>query len=131
MKPKFPITTLAVLCAFTGPALTQTYEPVEGDAVVVYINKFKAAGYERARQIMVEGFGSAMTESGQTRRTFWVANPETHEIMGISFFQKGHSVDQWHDHDARQKILQQLEPLRSSAQVIEHYKVIGAHATSQ
>jgi hypothetical protein len=118
---------VATLLFVAGPSHAQVYEPEDGDAVVVYINEFRAADFDRAKQIMVEAFGEAMSASGQTRRTYWIANPETHEIVGISFFQKGHSVDEWHDHDARQKVLDQLEPLRSAPLTQKHYEVIGSH----
>ena len=117
----------SILGAGVGHA--QDYEPAAGDSVVVYISKFNEADFERAKEIMVEGFGDAMSASGQTRRTFWIANQETGEILGISFFQKGHSVDEWHGHEARRKVLEQLEPLRSEPQTKYRYEVIGSHRT--
>ena len=118
------------LLAIGGVSEAQVYEPAEGDSVVIYINKFKASEFERAKEIMVDGFSWAMEASGQTRRTFWMANEETGEIVGVSFFQKGHSVDEWHDHEARQTILDQLDPLRSAPLVKQHYRVIGHHRTA-
>ena len=120
------IVTVAVLFMLgLGPA--QSYEPEAGDDVVIYVNTFNAADFEQAKQIMVEGFGDAMSASGQTRRTYWIVNAETHEIIGISFFQQGHSVDEWHDHDRRQEVLDQLEPLRSAPLAVQHYQVLDLH----
>ena len=118
-----------VVLAFSllASGFAQGYEPVADDDVVVYVNKFNGADFERAKQIMVEGFGGAMSASGQVRRTYWIANPETHEIVGISFFQKDHGVDEWHDHDHRQAVLDQLEPLRSAPLELRHYKVLDMH----
>ncbi len=86
------------------------YQPQEGDEVVIHKSRFNPEGYEAAKRITTEGFGAAMEASGQTRKTCWLADPETREIVGISFFQKGHSVEEWHAHDARQDVLDKLAP---------------------
>ena len=112
-----------------GPCRAQSYAPQKGDAVVVYINKFKVENFDQAKQIMVEGFGAAMAGSGQTRHTYWIANTQTREILGISFFRKGNSVDEWHDHDARQKVMNQLQELRSGPPSKREYELIGSHNT--
>lgn len=121
----------ATLFFAPGPCRAQSYAPQQGDAVVVYVNKFKVEDFDRAKQIMVTGFGKAMTASGQTRHTYWIANPQTREILGISFFQKGHSVDRWHDDEARQSVLNQLEKLQSGPPTKQQYELIGSHNTSK
>ena len=45
----------SILGAGVGHA--QDYEPAAGDSVVVYISTFNEADFERAKEIMVEGFG--------------------------------------------------------------------------
>jgi hypothetical protein len=110
-----------------GLANAHDYEPEIVDAVVVYIHKFKADEFNSAKKLIVEGFWKAISASGQTRRSFLIANPETHEIIGISFFEKGHSVDEWHANDARGLVLNQLEPLRSAPLTHQRYEVIGTH----
>ena len=114
-----------------GPCRAQGYTPQTGDAVVVYVNKFRAEDFDQAKQIMVTGFSKAMTASGQTRHTYWIANPETREILGISFFQPGHSVDNWHDNQGRLSVLDQLEKLRSGPPSKQEFVVIGSHNTSK
>ena len=109
----------------------QEYEPAEGDSVVIYTNKFRAEEFENAKKIMVEGFSGAIVSSGQSRRTFWMADESTGEIVGVSFFQQGHSVDEWHNHEARQEVLDRLEPLRSAPLETVHYVVIGHHRAGQ
>jgi len=123
------IAIAAVLMSSPVPSQVQRYTPQDGDAVVVYINKFRAEDFDRAKQVMVTGFSKAMTASGQTRHTYWIANPQTREILGISFFQPGHSVDQWHDNDSRQEVLKQLQELRSGPPSKREYELIGSHNT--
>lgn len=122
---------LAAILIAAGGAQAQEYEPSPGDSVVIYTNKFKADEFERAKEIMVKGFSGAMEASQQTRRTFWMADEKTGEIIGVSFFMKGHSVDEWHGHEARQEVLDQLAPLRSAPLVMQHYTVIGHHKAGQ
>ena len=122
---------MAALLFADGGVQAQEYEPSPGDSVVIYTNKFKPDEFQRAREIMVEGFSGAMEASQQTRRTFWMADEKTGEIIGVSFFMKGHSVDEWHDHEARQEVLEQLAPLRSAPLVMQHFTVIGHHKAGQ
>ncbi|MEM7171538.1 MAG: hypothetical protein AAF530_15315 [Pseudomonadota bacterium] len=131
MRYLFRFMLPAAVMLGAGSLAAQSYEPSDGDAVAVYINEFNPQDYEMAREIMVQGFGQAMTDSGQTRHTYWITNPDTYEVIGISFFKKGDSREDWHGHDGRQKVLEQLEPLRSKPQVRLHYQVIGRHNTSE
>jgi len=130
-KLLFRTFVVAVVLVAAGIVQAQEYEPTQGDSVVIYTNKFKASEFERAREIMVKGFSGAMEASQQTRRTFWMADEKTGEIIGVSFFKKGHSVDEWHSHEARQGVLEQLAPLRSAPLVMQHYTLIGHHKAGQ
>ena len=121
----------AALIFAAGPVQAQDYAPEDGDSVVLYISKFKKGDFDRAQDIMMKGFGKAMKASGQTRLTYWTADPETGEIIAISFFKKGHTVGKWHDDSGRQKVLDQLKPLRTQPQQAKHLKVIGSHATAK
>jgi hypothetical protein len=123
--------SFAVALVAASGVRAQEYEPSEGDSVVVYTNTFKAEFFGRAKQIMVEGFSEAMEQSGQTRKTFWFANEQSGEIIGVSFFQKGHGTEEWHDHDARAAVLERLAPMRSKPLNVQHYSVIGDHETGQ
>lgn len=77
--------------------------------------------------ILTEGFPEALNDSGQTRRNFWIADPETYEVVGVSFFAQGHQPDDWHDSDHRRKARERFEPLLLSSTVVKHYKVVGHH----
>ncbi len=124
--------TLVVAAWFwTTAALAQDYQPQPGDTVVIYTGKYEPEVFERARQIGHEGFSKAISEAGQTRRTFFIASPETNEIIGISFFKKGHSVDEWHDHSARAEVVKQLDALRTGPVVIRRYELTGSHSTGE
>jgi len=105
------------------------YEPDEGDVVVMFINKFTPETYDKGLAVQSEGFRSAIDESGQTRSTFWVADADKHEIIGISFFAKGHPVDDWHVSEHRLKVREQLEPLLREPTTVKHYTVIGKQQT--
>lgn len=120
-----------ILLSSPGPTQIQKYAPQTGDAVVVYVNKFRGEDFDQAKQIMVKGFSRAMTASGQTRHTYWIANPQTREILGISFFQPGNSAENWHDNEHRQNVLNQLQELRSGPPSKQDYVVIGTHNTTK
>jgi hypothetical protein len=109
--------------------MAEQYEPKKGDVVVLYFNKFSPENFEKGLAVVTEGFSAALDESGQTRRNFWLANPETHETIGISFFGESHPADEWHHDEHRLKVREQLEPLLEQPTVVKHYTVIGQHRT--
>ncbi|NIS08396.1 MAG: hypothetical protein GWO07_06470, partial [Candidatus Dadabacteria bacterium] len=73
--------------------------------------KYKPESFDEGKKLHVEGFAKAMQESGQTRHTYFLEDPENHNVMAISFFGKGHETDKWHGHEKRQKVLDKLRPL--------------------
>ncbi len=133
MKSFVQIATVAfvsvlLMGALSGPAQQQAYVPREGDDVVIYISKWKPDRFEMAKQIIKE-YGDHMTASGQSRQTYWLADPHSYETVAISFFKKGHSVDAWHTHEGRLKVLKNLELLRQAPQIVHRYQVFGVHNT--
>ncbi len=133
MKSFVQIATVAfvsvlLMGALSGLAQQEAYVPLEGDEVVIYINKWKAEGFEMAKQILKE-FGDHMTASGQSRQTYWAADPHSYETVSISFFKKGDSVDAWHTNEGRLKVLKNLALLRRASPIVHRYRVIGVHNT--
>jgi len=112
----------------TWAADAARYEPAEGDAVVVYVHRFKPADYEKARDIVENGFGKAMEAHGQKRRTYFLENEENHEVMAVSFFHPEGTVEAWQSAPQRLDVLKQLEPLRREPIIIWHYTVGRHHA---
>ena len=108
-----------------GLAEKHHYYPAVGDEAVVYSHKFKAEFYHAGKDLVVEGFSAAMKASGQVRRTFFLANPGTHEVMAVSFFKAGESVDEWHDFAKRFEVLHKLEPMRRAPLGLQRLRVIG------
>ena len=119
----------AVLALGIETAAAQDYEPMAGDAVVISTSRFQPEHFEDAQQITVEAFGKAMEASGQTLRTFWIVDPESYEIVSISFFKAAESVGAWNNDEHRRKALDTLAPLRRLPQVQRLYTVIGTHST--
>ena len=103
----------------------QNYEPEKGDEVTLFIHKFAPENFAKAQAIMTKEFGAALGQFGQTRRGFWVADPEAHEVVGISFVKKGQKVEDWNASERRKKVLGQLEPLERGAVTVKHCEVIG------
>jgi len=101
------------------------YEPEEGDEVTLFIHKFASEDFEKAQAIMTKEFGAAFGQFGQTRRGFWVADPEAHEVVGISFVKKGQKVEDWNASERRKEVLRQLESLELEPVVVKQCKVIG------
>ena len=105
------------------------YLPSEGDDVVIYVQKYKPEDFEKGKRIQTEAFGGAMKDSGQTRRTYFAADPHSYETVAISFFKKGHNVDDWHTHKARLSALKKLEPLFREPITPHRYEVSRVHET--
>ncbi len=132
MSSKFSILTLVIAGLIIVGALAcndSSYQPDAGDEVVIYTAKYKPAGFEEAKKIHVEGFGEAMNASGQDRRTYFLEDEANSEIIAISFFKKGHTAEDWHDHEERDKMLKKLEPLLRKPITHEELIVIDDHST--
>jgi hypothetical protein len=132
MSSKFSIFTLVIAGLFIIGALAcndSSYQPDAGDEVVIYAAKYKPAGFEEAKKIHVEGFGEAMNASGQNRRTYFLEDEANSEIIAISFFKEGSTMEDWHDHEERDKMLKKLQPLLREPITHEELIVIDDHNT--
>ena len=132
MSSKFSIRTLVIaglIIIGTLACNDSSYQPDAGDEVVIYRAKYKPADFEEAKKIHVEGFGEAMNASGQDRRTYFLEDEANSEIIAISFFKKGHTAEDWHDHEERDKMLKKLEPFLRKPITHEELIVIDDHST--
>ncbi len=103
----------ALLLAGIGVAKAEdAYVPANGDEVVIYSHHFKAENFEEGLKLVEDGFTAAQAKMGQTRENFFLVNPTTYDVVVISFFGKGGSVDEWHKSMGRLDVLKQLEPMR-------------------
>ncbi len=113
-----------VIASQTGIAQeSSAYVPEEGDEVVVYTHRFNAEDFDEAKKVVEEGFTEAAATMGQVRHNVFIVNPTNYEIVAISFFSKGESVDDWHKFMGRLDVLEKLEPMRREPIVIQRYQV--------
>ena len=132
MSSKFSILSLVIAGLFIIGALAcsdSSYQPDAGDDVVIYTSKYKPASFEEAKRIHVEGIGEAIDASGQDRRTYWLEDEANSEIITISFFKKGSTAQDWHDHEERDKMFKKLEPLLREPITHEEFIFIDDHST--
>ncbi len=101
----------AVCPAVTDSAALVEYLPREGDEAVVFIHTFSAQTFDQGQQVVADGFSNAIDAFGQVRKTYFMANPDALQVVVVSFFQKGESVDDWLASPERQAVVQQLQPL--------------------
>ena len=134
---KFSLVTIATIkalflltsCQASDNPDKLAYLPRSGDEAIIFINRFKTNDYEKGKQIMVEGFSTAMQKSGQTRRTYFLDNPDSHEVMAISFFHRDSSTSEWLEDTERQEVLSELEPLFREPQYVQGLTVEEVHDT--
>ncbi|MEQ9617569.1 MAG: hypothetical protein RIG61_00150 [Deltaproteobacteria bacterium] len=128
----FSMSLLLALLTFApkgGAEEEAAYVPEPGDEVVIYTIKYKPEDFEKGKKIQVEGFGKAMTASGQSRATYFLADPENSVTLAVSFFKKSHSVEDWHSHEEREKVLEKLKPLWREPVSYERFTLIDSHST--
>lgn len=101
--------------------------PALGDRVVVYTHKFKPDDFEAGQNLVIEGFGEAMTEHGDDRLTFFLVDEATSEVVTVSLFVNGSSVERWHDAMARHEVLDKLAGLRRQPLILQEFELEGIH----
>lgn len=119
---------VAVPLAFSPlPSMAQqpaaAFAPAKGNDVVVYTHRFKPENFEAGVKLVEEGFTAAQAAAGQTRQNYFIVNPDSHEIVVVSFFGPGSDVEEWHKFMGRLDILKTLEPMRSEPLQLKRYTV--------
>ena len=116
----------------TGSPMAQdppAQAPAAGDEVAVYTHRFNAEDFEQGVKLVEEGFTAAQSQMGQTRLNYFLVNPLTYEVVVVSFFGEGESVDDWHKYMGRLDVLERLAPLRREPLALERYQVHAVTAT--
>ena len=116
--------TLLPALAFAQHAVP--YEPLAGDLVVTFTHRFKPADYVKGREMLEQHFGAPITEKGKDRRTFFLENKASSEILVVSFFHSDPLIEHWNDTPEQTAILQQLEPMHSEPVTMQKY-ILGLH----
>jgi len=121
------VAMLLVTTIVQGEQVTP-YQPVPGDKAVIYTHRFKPADFEKGRTLLEESFGAPLTADGRSRRTFFLSNAKSNEVLVVSFFHSDSSVEDWDDTPAQTVALTEINPLHSEPVIIEHYTVGLYHA---
>lgn len=111
-----------------GKQAIEVHSPKEGHTVVIYTLKFKPEHYRKGLELMTGHIPDAQIEIKQKRLNVFLRRPSTHEVVNISFFDEGSGVHDWHEADARLKILEKLRPMLDGpidAQVCEIERIVG------
>ena len=98
-----------------------TYVPQKGDKVVIYIHHFKPENFAAAVKLMESEYTAAHTATGQTRHNDFLVNPQSYEVVVVSYFPPGSSVEDWHQSPARLDVRKKLEPMWSEPQKFQKY----------
>jgi hypothetical protein len=99
------------------------YKPAKGNDVVIYTHHFKPDTFAAGLKLVEEGFTAAQAKMGQTRKNYFLVNPDTHDVVVVSFFDEGMSVDEWHKFVGRLDVLEQIEPMRREPLEVEPFTV--------
>jgi hypothetical protein len=114
--------------AHKGKNATAAYSPEQGHSVVIYTHKFKPQHFREGVKIVTEEFPKAQSKGSQKRLNLFLTRPSTHEIVNVSFFDKGPVVHDWHESKGRLdtvKGLQELLEKPIDVQVFEVADVVG------
>jgi len=123
------ILAAAVSATGAGAADMPAYAPAPGNEVVVYTHHFKPESFEAGVKLVEEGFTEAQAKLGQTRKNYFLVNPESHDVVVVSFFGEGMDVEEWHAYVGRLDVLKDLDPMRREPLEVERFKV-GAITTA-
>lgn len=99
------------------------YLPEPGDQVLLFIHLFNPTDHETGTEIVVDEFSEAIKNSGQTRRTYFLNDPDSSGMLVPSFFHPGSSTEAWLDAEVRQEILSMLYPLYREPLQVNKYTV--------
>ena len=94
-----------------GKDATAAYSPTEGHSVVIYTHKFKPQHFREGVEIVTKQFPAAQSKIRQKRHNIFLRRPSTHEIVNVSFFDKGAGVHDWHESEGRLKTVKRLQDM--------------------
>ncbi|MEM1154325.1 MAG: hypothetical protein AAGI44_09295 [Pseudomonadota bacterium] len=102
----------------------ENYQPSRGDTAVIHVNKFTAETYDSGMAILLGDYAMSLNESSEAVLTYWLANPETYEIVDVSVFAADIGSDSVLAASQRSEALQPLEPLRRAPQIRLQYQFV-------
>ena len=105
-----------------GEQAAAVHSPKEGHPVVIYTHKFKPEHYRKGVELITTLFPDGQLEHKQKR------HPSTHELVNIAFFDDGASVHDWHEAEARSRVIEKLRPMLDGpvdVQVYEIERIVG------
>lgn len=105
------------------------YLPRKGDEVILFTHLFKEENYEDGINIVTNDFPTAIENSGQTRRSYFLDNPSNNEMVAASFFHPDSDTDVWLNHEERDQVLASLTPLYREPLAVIQYTVEEVHDT--
>lgn len=115
----------------TGEHATAAYSPKEGQSVVIYTHKFKPEHFREGVKIITSQFPDAQSEIRQKRHNIFIKRPSTHEMVNISFFDKGAGVDDWHESEGRLKTVKKLQDMLEKPIDVQVFEVLGVVGISE
>jgi hypothetical protein len=110
-----------------GASAQELSMPAPGDRVVVYTHKFNPQDFEAGKELVIEGFGEAMTKHGDDRLTFFLVDEAASDVVVVSLFVNGSSVERWHDAMVRHEVLDKLAGLRRQPLILQEFDLEGIH----
>jgi hypothetical protein len=115
----------------TGKHATAAYSPEEGHSVVIYTHKFKPEHFREGIKIVTSQFPDAQSKIRQKRHNVFIKRQSTHELVNISFFDKGAAVDDWHESEGRLKTVKRLQDMLEKPIDIQVFEVLGVVGVSE
>jgi len=111
-----------------GEQAAAVHSPKEGHPVVIYTHKFKPEHYRKGVELITTLFPDGQLEHKQKRHNIFLRRPATHELVNIAFFDEGASVHDWHEAEARLRVIEKLRPMLDGpvdVQVYEIERIVG------
>lgn len=108
---------------------TPAYFPEKGDEVILFYHQFNAQGYELGKDIVINDFPSAIENSGQIRRTYFLEDPAVKDMMAASFFHPESGTEAWLNEEERAQVLASLQPFYREPLQVRIYTVDKVHDT--
>ena len=109
--------------------VSTNYLPAYGDKAIVFIHRFNPDDYTVGKQIVIDNFSDAIDGSGQTRRTYFMSQPDSAEVYVVSFFHPNSSTSVWLNSDERDAVLAMLQPLYREPLTVHEYATHFIHDT--
>jgi hypothetical protein len=102
-----------------------THTPQQAQTVVVYTHRFKPQHYRAGVDFVTKRFPDAQVKLRKKRHNIFLENPSTCELLNVTFFEDGASVDEWNNAEARLATLEELQSMLDGPVKMQTYAVAG------